>query len=425
MQLQPSLPRNLIAAAALLAASQVQATNGYFAHGYGTKSEGIAGIGIALPQDSLAGATNPATLSAVGSRLDLGAAVFRPVRRGEIVGNAFGPNEQFNGDGKSVFLIPNFGYSQVVSPEITVGVAVFGNGGQNTDFKNANPYARFGATGRAGINLEQLFISPTLAYKVAPDHTRGVALNIGSPRFTATGLSFFSQLSSSPAKLSQNGNDSSTGVGVRLGYYGKVNDALAVGATYQSKTKFSKFDKYKGLFPDQGRFDVPPSYGVGAAFKASKELTLAADVQRILHSKSPAIGNTNAALFQGVPLGASNGPSFGWRDITVVKLGAEYVVDPKLTVRAGVSRAQQPIRSDQTFFNILAPGVVQTNVTLGATYAVDQQNELTVSYLHAPKKTVRGNNSIPPGNPPAGFGGGEANISLKEDAIGVSWGRKF
>lgn len=417
--------RSLIAVASLLACLPAYATNGYFAHGYGTRSEGIAGIGIALPQDSLSGATNPATLSAVGSRLDLGANVFKPVRRSEIVGNAFGPNQTFNGDGKSVFLIPNFGYSQQIDPTLTVGVAVFGNGGQNTDYKEGNPYARFGATGRAGINLEQLFVSPTVAYKVAPDHTLGLALNLGYQRFKATGLSFFSQLSSSPANVSDNGNDGSTGYGVRLGYFGKLSDDLSVGATYQTKTKFSKFDKYKGLFPDQGRFDVPPTYGVGAAIKATRDLTLAVDVQRILHSKSPAIGNTNAALFQGVPLGATNGPSFGWRDITVVKLGAEYVVDPKLTLRGGISRTQQPIRNDQTFFNILAPGTVQTNITLGGTYAVDKQNEVTFSYLHAPTKTVRGNNSIPPGNPPGGFGGGEANISLKENAIGVSWGRKF
>lgn len=425
MKLHTAHPLNLLAAAALLASLPAQATNGYFAHGYGTKSEGIAGIGIALPQDSLAGATNPATLSAVGSRLDLGAALFKPVRRGEIVGNAFGPDQQFDGDGKSIFLIPNFGYSQQVSPELTLGVAVFGNGGQNTDFKNGNPYARFGATGRAGIDLVQLFVSPTLAYKLDANHSVGIAANLGYQRFKATGLSFFSQLSSNPAAVSDNGKDSSTGFGVRLGYFGKLNDTVSVGATYQTKTKFRKFDKYAGLFPDQGRFDVPPSYGVGAAVKASKELTLAADVQRIQHSKSPAIGNTNAALFQGVPLGATNGPSFGWRDITVVKLGGEYVVNPQLTVRAGISRAQQPIRQDQTFFNILAPGTVQTNLTLGATYAVDKENEVTFSYLHAPKKTVRGSNSIPPGNPPNGFGGGEANVSLKENAIGVSWGRRF
>ena len=35
------------------------ATNGYFAHGYGIKSLGMAGVGFALPQDALAAASNP------------------------------------------------------------------------------------------------------------------------------------------------------------------------------------------------------------------------------------------------------------------------------------------------------------------------------------------------------------------------------
>lgn len=415
----------LLATAALLASLPAGATNGYFAHGYGTKSEGIAGIGIGFAQDSLAGATNPAGLTEVGNRLDFGAQVFKPQRRASIVGNAFGPNQTFDGDGKSVFLIPNFGYSQQVRPDLAVGVAVFGNGGQNTDYKDANPYARFGSTGRAGVNLEQLFVLPTVAWKATPQHSFGAALNIGYQRFRATGLSAFRNFSSSPNNVTDNGNDSATGAGVRLGWLGKITDTVQVGATWQSKTRFEKFDKYKGLFPDQGRFDVPPTYGVGASVKATKELTLAADVQRIQHSKVSAIGNSSAALLQGVPLGASNGPGFGWKDITVVKLGAEYIVNPQLTVRGGVSRTQQPIPQNQTFFNILAPGVVRTNLTAGATWTVDKENEVTVSFLHAPKKTVNGQNSIPPGNPPAGFGGGEANISLKETAVGVSWGRRF
>ena len=44
----------------LLAPTLAQATNGYFSHGYGIKSQGMAGVGIALPQDGLAAASNPA-----------------------------------------------------------------------------------------------------------------------------------------------------------------------------------------------------------------------------------------------------------------------------------------------------------------------------------------------------------------------------
>ena len=63
------------------------ATNGYFSHGYGVKSQGMAGVGIALPQDGLAAATNPAGTAFVGDRLDLGLVWFRPSRGAEISGN--------------------------------------------------------------------------------------------------------------------------------------------------------------------------------------------------------------------------------------------------------------------------------------------------------------------------------------------------
>jgi long-chain fatty acid transport protein len=36
----------------------VNATNGYFAHGYGTRSKAMAGSGVAFSQDAVAGALN-------------------------------------------------------------------------------------------------------------------------------------------------------------------------------------------------------------------------------------------------------------------------------------------------------------------------------------------------------------------------------
>ena len=52
------------------------ATNGYFSHGYGTISKGMAGAGTALSQDSIAAATNPAGMAFVGNRIDGGFEVF-------------------------------------------------------------------------------------------------------------------------------------------------------------------------------------------------------------------------------------------------------------------------------------------------------------------------------------------------------------
>src|SRR5690606_39582768 len=99
-------------------------------------------------------------------------------------------------------------------------------------------------------------------------------------------------------------------------------------------------------------------------------------------------------LNEGGPLGADNGPGFGWNDINVYKLGAQYEVQKGLTVRAGFSYADQPIPASQTFFNILAPGVIQKHASLGATYALNDNNDISVAYTHAFEETVRGNGSI-------------------------------
>jgi long-chain fatty acid transport protein len=183
----------------------------------------------------------------------------------------------------------------------------------------------------------------------------------------------------------------------------------------------SKFDKYKGLFAEQGDFDIPSSYGVGIALKATPQLTLAADVQRINYSDVASVGNLSLPnLANG--LGSDNGAGFGWRDVTTTKLGASYAYSDALTVRAGYNHSTQPIRSSDTLFNILAPGVIQDHVTLGATWVFANKSEVSLSYIHAFEENVNGNDSIPPGFPPAGFGGGETNLKMYQDSLGIAYG---
>ena len=46
-----------IAISGIVASPAVNATNGYFSHGFSTKEKGLAGAGAALSQDSMAAAT--------------------------------------------------------------------------------------------------------------------------------------------------------------------------------------------------------------------------------------------------------------------------------------------------------------------------------------------------------------------------------
>jgi long-chain fatty acid transport protein len=399
------------------------ATNGYFSDGYGAKSEGEGGVGIALAQDALAAAFNPAGTALVGNRIDLGLDWFIPRRSADIVGNAFGADATYSGDGKKNFFIPSIGYAQQLSDTLAAGVAIYGNGGLDTRYE-VNPYGRFGATGTAGVDLEQLFVTPSIAWKPITGQSFGLGLNVAYQRFSAEGIGAFAGFSANPANVSNKGADTTIGVGVRLGWTGTLAPGLSAGATWASKVR-GQFSKYSGLFADGGRFDVPENFGLGIAWQPAAAWTVSADVQRILYGSVAAVGDSFAVLLKGTPLGAEGGPGFGWRDVTVLKLGGSYALNPSFVVRAGYSHARQPVPASETFLNILAPGVVQDHWTLGATWSPSSSGELSGFLAYAPEKTVNGSGSIPAGFPPAGFGGGNADVHLKETVLGISYAFKL
>jgi len=413
----------ILFSAGFFTAGAAHATNGYFAHGYGVKSLGIGGVGIALPQDALASATNPAGLGLVGDRIDFGLTWFKPDRDISVSGSANPAlNKTYDGNDTDNFFIPEFGYNRVVSPDFTLGVSVYGNGGMNTDYKHGIPY--FNGSGRkTGIDYAQLIVAPAATWKISPRNILGVSLNLAYQRFEAKGLQNFDNpfFTAAPGHVTDRGHDNSYGAGLRVGWIGQVSDAVTLGATYQTKTYMSKFDKYKGLFAEHGDIDIPANYGVGIAIEATPQLTLAADVQRILYSDVDSIGNRSFSnLFAGNALGSSRGPGFGWRDVTVAKLGVSYAFSNALTLRAGYDRVTGPIRKSETLFNVLAPGVVQDHLTLGATWTLPNQSELSFFYAHAFDETVRGSGSIPPG-----FGGGEADLRMDQNSLGVAYGWKL
>jgi len=283
-------------------------------------------------------------------------------------------------------------------------------------------------SGQLGINLEQLIIAPTLAIKFDDKNSFGVSPLIGYQRFKANGLDGFSGLSTDSAHLTNQGADDAFGIGVRLGWQGHY-DQITLGASISSKVYMQEFDKYKGLFAEQGSFDIPANLSLGVAWKANPNLTLAMDYQYIDYEGVDAVSNSGTTLgctngsasnpSNPICLGGDNGLGFGWKSINVWKLGAEYKASSALTLRAGYNHTDNPIKSDQVTFNILAPGVVQDHVTLGMTYAVSPGSEVSFAYMHAFEKSVSG-----PTNPNFPVGGTET-IKMYQDSFGASYSMKF
>jgi len=433
-----------LAVAAAVAAPGAFATNGYFAHGYGLKGSGMGGVATAMTHDTFGGANNPATMVWVGNRMDIGATWFNPERSASRSG-ALDPtmNSGTVNSDSTAFLIPEFGYNHMLNPNMSLGVTVYGNGGMNTDYPGGSlpntggtcqgfnpagaagaPYNLLCGSGRLGVDLMQLIIAPTWSYKFNADHSVGISPLLGYQRFKAEGLQAFSGFSADATKLTNNGYASSTGAGLRIGWYGRMSDTVSLGAAYSTKMSMSKFDKYAGLFAEQGDFDIPSNYNLGAAIKLSPVVLLGIDYQKIKYTDVKSVSNpsTNFGAVPTGSLGPSDGRGFGWGDIDVWKVGVEYQYSKALVLRAGVDKSDNPITSRDVTFNILAPGVVENHYSVGFTLAMDKDSELTGGYTYVAENKISGSSLF---NNFTGGTSGTEEIKMHQNILGFAWGKKW
>lgn len=386
----------------------------------------MAGAAVAYPQDSLVAATNPAGMVWLGNRVDGGMEWFRADQGSRISGNTLGLNGDRDAREKTLFLVPEFGASYMLLPGHAIGISVYGNGG-TTRYAD-NPLTALDGSSPAGLEFRQAIVAPAWAFKLGEHHSFGIALNIVRQRIEARGFEHFDDpiFSLVPGSVTGRGHDHSNGIGFRLGWMGHVTPALALGAAWQPRIRMQRFERYSGLLPDGGSFDVPASWVLGAALKAGRDLTLAMDVQRIQFRGTRAFGNSaDCFLEETCLLGSAGGPGSGWRDVTVLKLGLDYALALDLKLRAGFAYLRQPIPPSQTLLNAFSPAVTEKHITLGFTWQAAPGHELTLSYMHAFEGKVNGEGSVPVGPIPGGVGGGEADLRMKQRALGVAWGWRF
>lgn len=411
------------------------ATNGYYSHGTSVAEKGMAGAGVAYSQDALSAATNPAGMVWQGERLDIGAALFAPMRNYTVTGNpspppAFGLAPGTVDSENESFIIPQYGQNWMLDEESSIGVSVYGNGGMNTEYKTGSGPGTFGA-GKAGVDLSQLFIATTYARKFSDSASWGVSGIIAYQKFKATGVGSFAGFSLDPANMSNKGSDTSTGFGIRLGIQGEVSPGVTLGASFQPKIGMSEFDSYAGLFAENGDFDIPSTLTVGLAWNISKSRVFLVDVQQINYSDVASVSNalsqlTNGSCAPNPPggpaagngcLGGSSGAGFGWEDMTVIKLGYEWSNDDVWTWRLGFSQADQPIPSSEVLFNILAPGVIEQHLTFGFTRALDSKSDFNFALMIAPSSSVSGPNAFDPAQ--------TIELEMDQYEIAASYSKRF
>lgn len=409
--------------ALVLASAPAHATEGYFQPGYSAVQKSLAGANVAQPEDAMTIADNPAGLAWVDSQFQVGLSLFSPKRQYQVTG---GPGFVAPGtvkSGSDYFPVPGLAYSRRIDADSAWGVALYANGGMNTSYPPAanpacGPSDGVFCGGSTGVNLNQMFLSAGYARKMG-DWSFGIAPILAVQMFSARGLGAFSPISASPANLTNRGSEYAYGGGVRGGLIWKASPTLSVGLSGATPMWMSKFHNYSGLFAEGGKFNIPGNISVGLAWQAAPDWTLMADYKRIFYSGVPSVARSS--LFTGAPLGSSGGPGFGWKDVDVFALGAEWRASPDWTVRAGYAHNTNPVGSADVTLNILAPGVVTDHLSAGFTYKLGPHGALDVAGVYVPKHSVSGIEVTPFGPNP----GRTIDLSMHQFDLTVGYAYHF
>ncbi|WP_321821575.1 MULTISPECIES: OmpP1/FadL family transporter [unclassified Burkholderia] len=343
------------------------ATNGSYLTGYGSYASGMGGVDIALPQDALVAADNPAGMAMVGNRFDVYGIL--------LVTQSDSTFASYQNHFYSRAIVPalGLGFNYQISPQWTVGVSVTGVGISDNYGKSVLPVPGAGPAKSSLIGINTM---PTVTYKPLPNLAVGVSLVLGLEQFRSNGAVGATH-DGVPFALPSHGTRYAMGIGAGVGVLWTPIPLVDLGASYYTKTWFSALPGYRDdlLAASDGHLDGPSRYGVGIALHPLPKLTIAADYMRIQWSGASGYNIAN---------------SFNWHDQNVVRVGASYDISSKWTVRAGYSIANSHFDSDHTLANFYASGINDRAVTAGVTYSFDAKNSITAAVEYDIPRSVRG-----------------------------------
>lgn len=367
------MPSHRLAHAAVLGAllglhGASHAINGAQLGGNGIRNAAMGGTSIALPLDAAAAANNPAGMAFVPRSAVLDLQVFRGQSSAEYIlpGNHL--------ENTQTIPAPQGGLNWPVAPTWTLGVSLTGSGSGSDYGQPALPVA---GAGNAESMLRVAETIPTVAWKPREDLALGFGLTLAYQQFKAEGVIVPAPVPGGLLPLPGHGTQSATGVGWRAGLLWKPVAGWSIGANYKARTSMGRLEGYDRdlLAYSDGRIDVPEQYGVGVAWQVSPAVTLAADWLRILWGELEVMQDPNG---------------FGWQNQSVLRLGASWAIDERLTLRAGLSRNQGQIDSSRTVQNLLVPAIHERAYTAGLSWALDGGSELSFGYELNPKTTLTG-----------------------------------
>lgn len=419
-------------------ASNSFATNGYFMTGLGARQIAMGGAAVANPQDASTILTNPAGIS------------WLPTSSASVGGDIFVPLRYLNGQGSqsNVFVVPSAGIA--INPEgcdcaesnFAWGIGMYGVSGMGVDWNNPNGFGMAAPLQKVYSNLQMMEMDLAGSYRIDGHLSIGFAPVFVYQAMTlemdmnnaaiAQGMSMqgITPPTGSPSTgtaVNSLSVQDAYGAGFNLGLVYKVNDIWQFGLAYQSKRWMQtlQWDTIPNAFnPSTGsgmlggmfsgykvrmRLDMPQTIQFGVNFRPVNNLRIEADAKWINWSnvmdKVPVSGVANISSWD-----------FNWKNQWVYMLGLEYKPVELLTLMAGFNYGKSPVPDGGQAFgnNIIAPAIVQTHLSFGASYNITPLVELTAAYQHTFEHKQSGT-----------FDGMPISIKMHEDEYAIQLTYKF
>jgi long-chain fatty acid transport protein len=182
------------------------------------------------------------------------------------------------------------------------------------------------------------------------------------------------------------------------------------------------------LLPENGNFDMPADLKIGFTWRVRDKLAFSIDAEHIFHGDVAALSNPVQNQFscgtasQGDTgpsycLGGNNGSGLGWDSVTVYKLGGQWGIGDKWTLRAGFSVTDQPIAADQVTNNLLTQYLAEAHYALGFSRTIGEDAELNFSAFYSEEESMVAINVFDPSQ----------NLTIESDQFNfeLSYSRRF
>ncbi len=251
---------------------------------------------------------------------------------------------------------------------------------------------------RAG--LVQDVLSAGVARDVGDDSRVTAAVLMASQQFASFGLG--TELVEQGVNAPRDNYESSSGVGVKVGFDHVLSDRFSIGTAMQSRIDMDAFQSYRGVHSAPGDFDLPARASMVARWKPLPFADVAFSAQRVFYSDLVAFHSASLPLRVLSLLNDGSSPSFTWQDLDIFGADVGFQLDPSKRLTLRYSSQQQPELTSVVLSNALGNRYTDQNFAVSYEHRFDRAGQLRFAASYAPSESFFGNisalNGIDPSN---------------------------